>query len=132
VRVARRIRTPRLRVPECLGYTALAVYVAWNVWWLGQGAIPPSILRHVTGVPAPTTGMTRSVLALVHGDVGRSLLWNPCAVPVAVLYLVTGGVLVLRFVRRETLRLHPALASTWIGVLLLAWLAKLALGPTWW
>jgi Protein of unknown function (DUF2752) len=49
--------------------------------------MPACPLRSLTGVPCPFCGMTRGTLALVHGDVFRSLALNP-GVVLAVLVAV--------------------------------------------
>lgn len=51
----------------------------------------PCPLRTLTGVPCPFCGMTRSVTAVVHGDVARSLVLNPfgiVAVAIAIALLL--------------------------------------------
>ncbi len=35
--------------------------------------LPPCPLRYFTGIPCPTCGMTRSFLAIVHGDLGHAI-----------------------------------------------------------
>lgn len=125
-----RKRLPRW--PALIGYAALGLYLAWNAWWLARASIPPSMLRAVCGLPAPTTGMTRSWLALVHGDFSRALLWNPLSVPIALLYLWSVAVLVRNIVGREQVMLDPRLARAWIVLLAMAWVTKFVLGPEWW
>ena len=61
-------------------------------------------LRALTGVPCPLCGMTRAIVAAVHGHAGESLAFNP------------GGFIVL------------ALAV--VAILRPAWLARLQL-PAW-
>jgi hypothetical protein len=41
----------------------------------GVGDICP--FRHLTGLPCPLCGMTRSVLCFFQGDLHASLLWHP-------------------------------------------------------
>lgn len=51
----------------------------------------PCPLRSATGIPCPLCGMTTSVVATVHGDLGAALAANPAgvaAVAVAVWVLV--------------------------------------------
>jgi hypothetical protein len=47
--------------------------------WPALPAHPPFAcpLRSMTGVPCPFCGMTRAVVAAVHGDIGASLRYNP-------------------------------------------------------
>jgi hypothetical protein len=51
----------------------------------------PSIacpLRAATGIPCPLCGMTRAVIAAVHGHVGASLAFNPGGIVVLAVALV--------------------------------------------
>ena len=51
----------------------------------------PSIacpLRATTGIPCPLCGMTRAVVAAVHGHLGASLAFNPGGIVVLVLAVV--------------------------------------------
>jgi len=50
--------------------------------------VPPCPLRALTGLPCPFCGMTRSVTAAVHGDLGRALLLSPAGIVTVVLALV--------------------------------------------
>lgn len=55
-------------------------------------------LRTITGVPCPLCGMTRSVVALVHGHLVESLRFNPAGIVVALLALaLIGGFRLERF-----------------------------------
>jgi hypothetical protein len=67
------------RVPRAPTWAVLAG-AAWSVAALAAGAVggsSPCLLRHATGLPCPTCGGTRSVLAAAHGDVPASLAANP-------------------------------------------------------
>lgn len=108
----------RRRAATGFGLGLLSVYLAWNGWFLVGGRVPPSLLTGLTGLPCPTTGGTRSFLALMHGDVARSLYFNPMTVPILAL-LVATAVTVCR--RRE----GQWLGRAWIAVLLVAWALKL-------
>jgi hypothetical protein len=106
--------------------------VGWNGFWIGRGLLPPSILNYFTGLPVPTTGFTRSQLALLRGDVGASLAWNALGVPIVVLLVLTAIVLARRVVEGGRLVIPQRLATAWIAVLAAAWVVKLVQGPQWW
>jgi hypothetical protein len=56
--------------------------------------LPGCLFRAVTGVPCPTCGGTRALLALVRLDVPAALAWNPL-VTVGALVFVLGGLVAL-------------------------------------
>ena len=120
---------------RCLGLAAGAAalfYVGWNAYWIGRGALPPSILRHLTGIPVPTTGFLRSQIALAEGRVGDSLAWNALGAPIVVLLVVTGALLLRRAITGSRLVIPAGLARVWFVVLGAAWIVKLVQGPRWW
>lgn len=43
------------------------------------------LLKRLTGVPCPSCGTTRGVLAMLHGHVAGALAWNPLFVPASLL-----------------------------------------------
>lgn len=47
------------------------------------------IVKHTTGIPCPSCGTTRSVVAILQGDVHAALVWNPLGIPVLLLLSVT-------------------------------------------
>jgi len=49
------------------------------------------IMKHVTGIPCPSCGSTRSILAILHGDFSNALHWNPLG------FLLLIGLLALPF-----------------------------------
>ena len=80
-------------------------------------------LRAATGIPCPLCGMTRAVVAAVHGHVGASLAFNPGGIVVLALALVA-------LVRPEWLtRVRPPWWSFAVvfGAL---WLWNVGLNPT--
>ena len=66
-----------------LAGTLFVVYCFWQIFWLVQGKLAPALFRAATGIPAPTTGGTRSLIQLCQGDWRASLSWNPMAVGTA-------------------------------------------------
>jgi hypothetical protein len=118
--------------PGILGTVAFFLYVGWNVRWLVQGRIPPSILLGLVGLPSPTTGMTRSTLAFLEGNGSIAFLWNPFTLPFCALLIFTAGEIAWKRARRRRLVLSHTLALAWPVLLLAAWITKLAMGPRWW
>jgi len=56
------------------------------------------MIKHVTGIPCPSCGSTRSITSLLHGDVTGSLFWNPMGILILLIMLIapvwiTGDVL---------------------------------------
>ena len=74
---------------------AAGAMVAVAAVWPLLPAHPPLAcpLRAATGVPCPMCGMTRAVVAAVHGDFAASLRYNPggLVVVVAAIVLLLGG-----------------------------------------
>ncbi len=111
---------------------SFAAYLAWNILWLASGRIPPSVLRALLGIPCPTTGCTRSLLSLLHGDISASLLWNPFTIPFLILLTLSLQMLSLVALRKKELVLPKWMATAWFAVLLVAWLSKFLLGRAYW
>ena len=109
-----------------------AAYVCWNVAWLASGKIPPSVLREIFGIPCPTTGCTRSLAALLHGNVIASLLWNPFTVPILILFGISLQMLFLAALRKKKLLLPNCMGAAWFCILLMAWISKFILGRAYW
>jgi hypothetical protein len=103
---------------------------------LGIGALwppspvhPPALcpLRSTTGIPCPLCGMTRSVVAALHGHLMTSLRFNPggmVVIVLAVALLVRPSV----FTALRA-RLHP---SPWLLLPLFAalWIYNVGFNPT--
>ena len=118
--------------PGVLGTAAFVLYVGWNVRWLAQGQLPPSILLGLVGLPAPTTGMTRSTLAFLEGSWSTAFLWNPFTLPFGALLIFTACEIAWKRTTRRRLVLSHTLALAWPVLLLAAWITKLTMGPRWW
>lgn len=112
---------------KTLGLSALAGYLAWNVAWVSHGKIPPSIFLYVTGLPCPTTGMTRSLLLLARGDVTGSLSQNPFTLPYLALVAVSLALVLRDAARRRPPALPPQLAWAWALALGAGWAVQIAL-----
>ena len=103
------VRTRELRAGAAGMLTLAAVYPALPVH--PALACP---LRATTGVPCPFCGMTRAVVAAVHGHVGASLAFNP------------GGFVVL------ALALVAVVRPQWLARVRLPWWSfAMALGALW-
>jgi hypothetical protein len=113
-------------------WASFAAYLAWNIKWLASGKIPPSALRILLGVPCPTTGCTRSLVSLLHGDLYASLLWNPFMVPILILSGVSLQMLSLAALRKKELALPKWMGIAWLNVLIVAWLSKFLIGRAYW
>jgi hypothetical protein len=115
-----------------LAGTLFVVYCFWQIYWLGQGKLPPALFRAATGLPAPTTGGTRSLIQLYHGNWRASLCWNPMAVPLTLLFVLSLLWLAGQLTRRQRLRLPDLLARAWVIVLALAWVLKVCGDRAYW
>ena len=120
------------RSVKTIALIAFAGYVVWNAAWLLHGRIPPSIFFYCTGLPCPTTGMTRSMIALCRGNVRDFFLFNPFTL--IYLALIGGSVLFVlqRYRRQQPIVLPSFMAWAWLAALGLGWLAKFAIGNRYW
>ncbi len=71
-------------------YRVLFLVTAAGLLWLAgvyhSFEVPGvCIIKHTTGIPCPSCGTTRSVIAILHGDVYAALRWNPMGIPVFLL-----------------------------------------------
>ena len=77
------------------------------------------LVRAVTGVPCPTCGSTRSVLAIGKGDIAGAFMANPL-VFVGGIVLLTLGTLQMGFARRVELHLSTGMRrAAWAVAVLL-------------
>lgn len=68
------------------GYIWLAINYRQQV---AQSQAPGiCIVKRLTGVPCPSCGTTRSVMAIAKGDLGEGIYWNPFG------FLITGILIV--------------------------------------
>jgi hypothetical protein len=108
------------------------IYFGWNLYWLVQLRLAPSLFQALTGLPCPTTGCTRSMLALLRGELSESLRYNALTVPICLLLAATCSQLLGQGLARKRLALSSWLVWVWAVILPLAWLLKLAGNPAYW
>jgi Protein of unknown function (DUF2752) len=114
------IETIRIRELRLVAGGMVAAAAVWPLLPVHPPFVCP--LRSITGIPCPMCGMTRAVVAAVHGEVFASLRYNPAGILVLALALV----LILRP------QLPRARAPAWflpVGAALL-WTYNITLNPT--
>jgi hypothetical protein len=94
----------RGRRPDLLILVAALAMLA-AAWALPVAAVEggPGVCRFqaLTGVECPTCGLTRSVVALAHGDPGASLRWHPAGPLFLAGALVLAALIPLLWLRRR-------------------------------
>ena len=115
----------RYRALRCLTVAMIAVYSAWQVFWLSRGQLPPALFLAITGLPAPTTGGTRSLDCLLHGDWIGSLHHNAMAVPISLMAFSCVAWVIIQAIGGRPARLSRRTGIAWLVVLGLAWSIKL-------
>jgi hypothetical protein len=111
---------------RAVALVCFAGYLAWNAWWLAGGRVPGSIFRAATGLPCPTTGGTRSALALLSGDIYASLAHNPFTLVFIGLLGWSVTALVRSYRRLGHAELGRGTGLAWFATLGVAWVFKLA------
>jgi hypothetical protein len=79
-------------------------------------------LRTLTGVPCPLCGMTRSVVAAMHGHLFESLRFNPAGILVVLL-----AVALLTRLRLDRVRIPPWIVVAFVALL---WVWNVGFNPT--
>jgi len=120
------------RVVRRLSLGCFLFYLLWNAAWIAKGQIPPSILKALTGLPCPTSGGCRSLLALCRGEFYLSFCFNPLLLVYLSLFIYSLTVLLRQRIGGRRLVLSPWLAWAWCAALLVGWAAKFALGNKYW
>jgi hypothetical protein len=82
----------------------------------------------ITGLPAPTTGMTRALRALAAGRWRDSIACNALTLPILGLTVLSLGLVAVQALRRRSVMLPLLIARSWVVLLVVAWILKLA-GP---
>ncbi len=80
-------------------YPILLILVIAGYLWIGisfaSGQNRPDdagglcLVKHITGIPCPSCGSTRSVLALINGNIREAASLNPFGFIIALIMLVT-------------------------------------------
>jgi uncharacterized protein DUF2752 len=113
---------------------SLAVTASCFAWLVFGLPWPKCWFRHLTGLPCPTCGATRSVLALVHWNVVDAIRCNPllflCYFGTLVLDLYCTFVLLLGLPRlrlpRQPAKIKHRLCTLFFAALVLNWIYLLA------
>jgi hypothetical protein len=75
------------------------------MYFIVKGFLPPSILYKLTGIPCPTTGMYRSLIALFESDSFAFINNNPIVVFFLPLIFIILIDLLLKFNNKRTLKI---------------------------
>jgi Protein of unknown function (DUF2752) len=117
--------------PACLRAAAIGSFVVYCLWWgywLAHGRLAPALFLAMTGLPAPTTGMSRALRAFVNGHWRESMAYNALTLPILGLTALSLGHAALQALRRRPMVLPQWIVRSWALVLVVAWILKLA-GP---
>jgi hypothetical protein len=109
-------RNLRLAAVGAIGVAAL---------WPVLPAHPPLAcpLRSLTGIPCPLCGMTRGVVAAIHGDFVAALRYNPGAFVV----LLAVAVVLVKPALLTRVRISPWVTGVALGTL---WIWNVGFNPT--
>lgn len=105
---------------------AISALVLRPVWIAIAPYLRPCTFRHLTGIPCPTCGTTRTALALLDFDFGSAMAVNPLATIVGVVFFLGGGLaLVWALLDAPALKLPFRWSRGWTaavaGVILINW-----------
>ena len=113
------------RALRCLAVAMISVYGVWQIYWLGMGQSPPALFLAVTGLPAPTTGGTRSIGCLLRGDWNGSLHHNAMTIPMTLMAIGCAAWIMVLASRRRQVCLPRGVGLAWVVLLAVAWSIKL-------
>ncbi len=105
--------------PTLVMAAAFAGYCIWNLAFLSKGHLAPSLFKAITGYPCATTGCTRAFRALLQGEFGLSLFYNPFLL--IFLFLIAASI--WQVIQKRVL--SPWLSHGWLATLAIAWIYKL-------
>lgn len=72
------------------GGLALSVVALKPLWPVLVPLLRPCLFHSLTGIPCPSCGATRSVLALLDGQVGDAIFYNPLIFTATLVFLIGG------------------------------------------
>ena len=98
-------RWPTWAVGIVLAWLATVAASQWLAWTLGQ-PMELCLFKRISGLPCPTCGRTRGVLALLAGHAGTAWAYNPLAMGILIA-LAVGLMLRVAFALRLSLELSP-------------------------
>ena len=118
---------------------ALVSGYAWLFYELARGGSGTGntpglcIFKHVTDLPCPSCGSTRSVVSILHGNFREALSINPLGIPVALIMLLAPlwmlydlitrkNSLFSIYCRMETFLKKPAIAVPLICLVIINWI----------
>jgi hypothetical protein len=82
------------------GGLALSVVALKPLWPVLVPLLRPCLFHSLTGIPCPSCGATRSVLALLDGQIGDAIFYNPLVFAATLVFLI-GGLLAPVWAWRE-------------------------------
>lgn len=100
----------------------MAVTIVAAVFYLAGWEVPqyPCVMRSMLGLYCPGCGGTRAFFLLIHGQIGKSLLYNPVvcyAVGFLTIYMTSQTI--MRYTKIKVSALHFRMLYCYIGVAIL-------------
>jgi hypothetical protein len=102
VQVCRRPPWPLWAVLIVLGWMALGAAAIVLMAHLDRPVVL-CIIKRCTGIPCPTCGFTRGLLALLHGNITQAWLYNPLLFSVLIIFFADAAV---RIILARSLRIY--------------------------
>lgn len=83
--------------------------------------------RHLTGIPCPSCGTTRTALAILNFDLVSAFTINPLATIVAIAFIIGGGLALIWVLLRGPVPTFNLSWSRWwtgaiVGIVLINWM----------
>jgi hypothetical protein len=69
-------------------------------------SVGPCIFKKTTGIPCPSCGSSRSVLAITHGQFTAAFLWNPLGYMIAAVLLILPFVILYDLAYQQKVLIH--------------------------